>query len=184
VRGYVGTKNFRHLVFKLSEYVDMAPYCRLAFAAATALQATGGQLRYYRLMSIVIHHGPTIKSSHYKTIRRAAHGDAPGGAEWESWVDCDIRAATWADVVAAPAYVALYEVVDAGIAVTYGAIIATTTLNRCCCLPLTAPAKQIWVMKVWLNHSYISFFTKFDPWLPRPLRVTLLCAALMIGNMY
>jgi hypothetical protein len=57
------------------------------------------------------------------------------------------------------------------------------TLHRCRCLPLAAPAKQIWVMKVWLNHSYISFFTKFDPWLPRPLRVTLLCAAL-IGNMY
>ena len=40
----------------------------------------------------------------------------------------------------------------------------------------------MWLMTLYFQHKYLSFFTKFDPWAPRSQRLTLLCAVLL-GHM-
>jgi len=113
----VGTKNFRHDT--LPETLDMLPYVGrrpLGQAAETALAAAGGRLEY-RLVSIVVHIGHSLRSGHYIAYKRASPGGADGAAApvWECWNDSAITTVTWAVVAAQPAYLVFYECSDMGL---------------------------------------------------------------------
>ena len=113
VVGIAGNKNFRHVA--LPDVLDMVPYVKLpvgAHSAAAALAAARGALRY-RLVAVVVHEGATSHSGHYYTYRRAlpeAIGSAPA---WERWNDSDVTGVTWATVAAAPAFLVVYEAINA-----------------------------------------------------------------------
>lgn len=104
--GPITTKNFRHIA--LPDTFDMAPYVRVppATPAADALVAAGGQLRY-RLVSIVVHHGATLRSGHYVAYRRG-----PNATQWECWDDERITQVQWSVVAQQAAYLAFYESVE------------------------------------------------------------------------
>ena len=109
-------KNFRHVA--LPEVIDMVPYSRVPAAGAPALAAAGGAL-FYRLIAVVVHEGATTKSGHYYTYRRdmpvAVGAPAVACPAWECWNDTTVTGVTWATVAAAPAFLAVYEVVDAAL---------------------------------------------------------------------
>lgn len=108
--GFVGAKNFKHVA--LPKEFDAVPYAKVGTAARDTLDAAGGRLDF-RLMSIVVHHGTSLRGGHYTAYCRSGPGS--GGVEWELWNDSFIFPSSWADVCAAPAYLAFYEVVNAGL---------------------------------------------------------------------
>ena len=111
----MGTKNFRHVA--LPETLDMLPYVGrrpLGQAAETALAAAGGRLEY-RLASIVVHAGHSLRSGHYVAYKRASPGGAGAAPAWECWDDRSITPLTWEVVAAQPAYLVFYECTNMGL---------------------------------------------------------------------
>ena len=109
----------------------MVPYSLVPAAGAPALAAAGGAL-LYRLIAVVVHEGATTNSGHYYTYRRAmpvvpvvvaAAAPQPEAAgvpalacsAWECWNDTTVTGVSWTTVAAAPAFLAMYEVVDAAL---------------------------------------------------------------------
>ena len=111
--GVAGNKNFRHVA--LPEVLDMTPYIQLPAGAHGAHAALPPSRRRCT-------RGLTTKTGHYYTYRCAMPGalGAGGGAgfapaAWERWDAAVVTEVTWATVAAAPAFLVVYEVIDAAL---------------------------------------------------------------------